>query len=126
MMNLSTSVPCLAFLALGAAATAQTVDYFPLEPGNTWMYRLADSATPETALRTISIDGREMLNGADYVRAQYFGRVVYLRSKPDGSIVALNRASGVEEPWLKLGSPEGATFDSHIDACTTTAWVAEQ
>ena len=111
---------------MSIAATAQGADYFPLEPGNTWMYRLAGSRAAETAFRTISVEGRETLNGVDYSRLQYFGRVFYLRSYPDGSIVFLNRATGTEEPWLKPSAPVGTTFDSHIDQCTNTGYVDEQ
>jgi hypothetical protein len=122
-MKLSRSIPCLAFLGLSIAATAQTVDYFPLDAGNTWMYRLTGSRSTETAFRTIAVEGRETVNGAEYWRVRYFERVVYLRSNTDGSIVSLNRASGNEEPWLKAGAPVGATFDSHIDQCTNTGRV---
>src|SRR5688572_10098871 len=89
----------LAFITICSASLAQTANYFPLETGNAWMYRLSGGGT-NTAFLTISVEGRETVNGFDYSRVRYFDRIVYLRAKPDASIVAFNRTTNTEEPWL--------------------------
>jgi hypothetical protein len=105
---------------------AQTTAYFPLEPGNVWMYRAAASAQPETTFRTISVDGVETLNGLEYFRVHYFGRTVYLRPNEEEDIVSLNRQTNAEEPWLALTGEEGSTFETHIDQCATTGRIESQ
>ena len=112
-----------ALLAISTAAMAQTVDYFPLESGNIWMYRSTVSRTSDLAFRTISVEGRETVNSSDYFRVQYFGRPLYLRSNADGSIVSLNRTTNTEEPFLKPGAVVGTTFESHIDQCTNSGHI---
>jgi len=105
---------------------AQTGNYFPLDIGNAWMYRLTASRLAETSFRTITVEGRETLNGVDYSRVRYFERVLHLRSNPDGSIVSLNPTTSSEEPWLKPSEPVGTTFESHIHECTNTGRVEER
>src|SRR5690242_1945026 len=88
-------------LVFASGSEAQTADYFPLQIGNNWMYRPAGGQLqPETAFRTISVEGTETLNGRDYFRVLYFGRTIYLRSDADGTVVSLDRQSGAERPWL--------------------------
>ena len=107
------------------AQTTQTSNYFPLEPGNVWMYALAAPGTT-SSFRTISVEGRDTLNNIEYSRVRYFERVVYLRANTDGSIVSFNRTTNSEEAWLKLNEPVGTTFDARIDQCVTTGRVEER
>src|SRR5262245_47942122 len=103
---------------------AQTDDYFPLEVGNSWMYRPAGAQIqPETAFRTVSVEGKETLNTAEYFRVMYFGRTVYLRPTADGKIVSLNRQSETEEAWLSPRAAESTVFEAHIDLCTNSGSV---
>ena len=124
-MKLAKSLLCIAFLASVSASMAQTSNYFPLQAGNSWMFRFTGRGT-ETAFRTISVEGRETFNDAEYLRVRYFERVVYLRSNEDGSVVSFNRATGGEEPWLKPNEPVGASFDAPIDQCTKTGRIEEK
>src|SRR5207244_2928374 len=59
-----------------------------------------------------------------YFDVRYFGRLVLLRPDAEGGIVMFDRASGAEQPWLPLGQPEGSTFATAIDACSTTGNIA--
>lgn len=104
---------------------AQNGNYFPLDTGNIWMYKLAGTG-PEFAFRTISVEGTETINAVEYSRVRYFERIVYLRSNAPGSIVSLNRESGTEEPWLKLNEAVGTTFESHIDQCARTGRIDQR
>ena len=124
-MRLTESRLCFVFLAICSASVAQTGNYFPLETGNAWMYRLAGAGS-NTAFRTISVEGRETIRGFDYSRVRYFERTVYLRATPDGSIVSFNRATGSDELWLKLNDPVGSTFESGIDECTNTGQIEDR
>jgi hypothetical protein len=116
----------LALLAIPTIAqTTQTSNYFPLEPGNVWMYALAAPGTT-TSFRTISVEGRDTLNNIEYSRVRYFERIVHLRANTDGSIVSFNRTTNSEEAWLKLNEPVGTSFDARIDQCVTTGRVEER
>lgn len=99
---------------------AQTPAYFPLEAGNSWLYRLKNNNGGEVTFKSISVDGPESIQGRQYFNVDYFGRKVLLRSDPDGSVVEFDRASGSERPWLQFQLPEGATFQSYIDQCSVT------
>jgi hypothetical protein len=112
--------------AFASTLAAQATTWFPLEIGNTWLYRPAPSnRLPSHEPRTISVHGKETVAGREYFQVSYFGREVLLRDEPsDGSIVSYDRASNVEGPWLSLGLPVGATFPTSISECTTTGTIA--
>ena len=55
MMKPAKSLLCFAFLASATAAMAQTVNYFPLETGNTWMFRFTGEMQ-WTGVRDESLD----------------------------------------------------------------------
>jgi hypothetical protein len=114
-----------AFLFVGALP-AQTPAWFPLEVGNTWLYRPAatNRVSPDQS-RTISVHGVENIAGRDYFDVSYFGRELVLRvESSDGSIVLYDRASNAEQPWLSLGLPVGESFSTKIDPCSTTGTIA--
>jgi hypothetical protein len=109
---------CLAvLLPLGA----QTPDYFPLQIGNSWMYR--GKSAVASGFRTISVDAVESIQGRDYFKVSFFGRTVYLRRNADGALVSLNSGSGMEEPWLSLNLPEGSSFPTRLDTCTSSGTI---
>jgi hypothetical protein len=115
-----------AVAALASTLVAQTPDWFPLEVGNTWLYRPAPSSRPPgQESRSISVHGKETVAGREYFQVSYFGREVLLRGEPsDGSVVAYDRASNSEQPWISLGLPVGATFPTSINTCTATGTIA--
>jgi hypothetical protein len=115
----------LAFLALSSFGLAQNGNYFPLETGTAWLYRSTGPGA-STTFRTISVEGRETVNGFEYARVRYFDRYLLLRAQPDGSIVSFNRAIGTDEPWLSFNGPAGTTFDSRIDECATQGAVDDR
>jgi hypothetical protein len=95
-------------------AFAQTPDYFPLEVGNSWVYR----SEGQLGLQSASIEvlrAREV-EGVRYFEVQAFGREVLLRMKEDGTLV--NRgATGDEQAWIPFATEAGESFRSTIDAC---------
>ena len=126
--NIYASACRLLFLAasslLTTALVAQTPAYFPLQVGNSWLYRLKNSRAGEDRYRSISVEGRETIGGREYFTVNYMGRTLALRSNSDGSIVVFDRASGTDQPFLLLvGLPEGASFPTVIDQCTRSGRV---
>jgi hypothetical protein len=119
----------LALITLGCLlspvlSAQQPLDYFPLQVGNSWVFRLLQDRTDaENAFKSISVEGLEPINGREYFTVRYFNKTVALRANPDGSIVAFNRMSGQEEPWLSPGLPVGSTFESRIDQCTQSGRI---
>jgi hypothetical protein len=111
-------------LSTVAWAQIPPAEYFPLQTGNSWVFRsIADNPNLEPSYRTISVGGKETIRDREYFNVRYFDRSVALRAASDGSIVAFNRTSGAEEPWLQLGLPAGSTFESHIDQCVETGRI---
>lgn len=111
---------------LSATVHAQSPppEYFPLQTGNSWLFRAtSNDPNAEASFRSISIGRKEVVGDREYFNVQYFERSALLRAETDGSIVALNRASNAEEPWLNLGLPVGSSFESHIDQCTQTGRI---
>ena len=111
--------------AFASTLAAQTPSWFPLEVGNTWLYRQAPANRfPTEESRTISVHGKETAGANEYFQVSYFGREVLLRDGPsEGSVVAYDRNSNSEQPWLSLGLPPGSSFPTSISDCTTTGRI---
>src|SRR5258708_7051031 len=110
-------------IVLASALPAQTTALFPLEVGNTWLYRPAAANTNrgDAQVRSISVHGKETIAGREYFQVSYFGYEVLLRAEAsDGSVVLYDRASNSEQPWLSLGLAVGGIFPTNIDPCSTT------
>jgi intracellular proteinase inhibitor BsuPI len=113
-------------LALSAMLPAQTPAPFPLELGNTWLYRPHTSnAGLAPDLRSISVHGRETVAGRDYFDVAWFGREVLLRVDPaTGNLVIYDRASASEQIWIGFGAPLHFGFTTAINPCPTTGAIA--
>jgi hypothetical protein len=110
-----------------SALLAQTPTYFPLQAGNSWVYRLADDGGANgNVFRSISVMGCETINGREYFHVDYFGRPIVLRTDPDGSIIEYSRESGAEQSWLSPQLPENSTFPTHIDNCTDSGAIVSR
>lgn len=130
-MNLSKTSAAIRMLSLTAGALfssallAQTPSYFPLQVGNSWLYRLSDArSTAPDRYRSISVEGEETIGGIPYFQVRYFGQFVLLRDDPStGNLTVFDRQSGSEQPWLSLQLENGASFPSHLDSCTKTGRI---
>lgn len=111
-----------------SALLAQTPSYFPLQTGNTWLYRLkATRIGAGDPYRSISIGNRESIGGREYYDVTWFGRQVLLREDAaTGAVVVLDRASGSEQPWLSPRTADGAAFPTNIDPCAQTGTVVSR
>jgi len=106
---------------------AHPADYFPLQIGNSWLYRMIEGRLAgDDRYRSISVDGTENIGDRDYFNVNYFGRPVLLRQDEDGAIVMFDKASGTEKPWLSLADPEGSTFATAIDLCSSSGRIVSR
>jgi hypothetical protein len=110
-------------LVLSSVLAAQAADYFPLETGNTWLFKAITilSTQPfqlDTSYQTVRVIGTERINDREYFQVSHFGRTVLLRKDGrTGNILVYDSSSGVESPWVALGLPVGSTFPSDLDPC---------
>jgi hypothetical protein len=95
-------------LLMGWAGWGAQPDYFPLHPGNQWVYRCGGSCAEPFAtvevVRGAEFEGRWywMLNG-------FGGRETWLRQDADGVLWAFNPDNGEERRWYSFLAPEGET-----------------
>src|ERR687883_51818 len=94
--------------SIAVALTAATPDYFPLQVGNSWLYKGGQS---------IEVTGTETINEQTYYTVTIFGRSVLVRSSADGVLVTYNRETATEEPWLMFTQPEKQTYRSAFHNC---------
>ncbi|HJZ98727.1 MAG TPA: BsuPI-related putative proteinase inhibitor [Candidatus Solibacter sp.] len=119
-------------LILTSALPGQTADYFPLETGNTWLYRsvtISGSIPPRLnfAYQTVRVTGTEKIGDRQYFQVSYFGRDLLLREDAStGDLFAYDRAAGAEALWVSTGLPVGSTFSSSIDPCSGQAQIASR
>lgn len=110
---------------MGWAGWGAQPDYFPLHPGNQWVYRCGGSCAEPFAtvevVRGAEFEGRWywMLNG-------FGGRETWLRQDTDGILWAFNPDSGEERRWYSFLAPEGESFDSAVDPCAPTASIVSR
>jgi Intracellular proteinase inhibitor len=103
---------CLLFLA-PLLAYAQ---FFPLQPGNQWIYRVDDG--PVRDVRVAEISGVEKFDDVEYfLYRDMFGEQTPIRLNKENQLVQRN-ADGSESLWADFGAAEGATFPTAFDRCT--------
>ncbi|HYL35245.1 MAG TPA: BsuPI-related putative proteinase inhibitor [Bryobacteraceae bacterium] len=107
----------------GFFAFAQQPDYFPLDPGNIWVYRCTGACSESTV--TVQIGSTQDFNGTTYSRLQdWFGAAYWVREDSDGNVFAYDPTSDQEQLWYAFGSPPGAVYDESIPACCGKAKIA--
>ena len=122
MLGTKTSISSLFLFFIGTALVpAQTAQYFPLEVGNSWVYRVTEGRIRDT--KTVRVDGVENRQGNSYYRVEFFGRTYLLRYADADTIVSLNMQDNSEAVWLDFGAPAGQDFRTAIDDCTLSGVV---
>jgi hypothetical protein len=117
-------------LLMASALAAQTPDYFPLEVGNTWLYKAITIVGTQplqlsVTYQTIRVIGTEKIGDRQYFDVSYFGHDVLLREDaPSGNVFVYDRAAGTESLWVPLGLPVNASFSSSLDPCSPQGQVA--
>jgi hypothetical protein len=114
----------LSTLSLGvlALSSAAAQDYFPLHPGNQWIYRVGGFAAGGhkvvEIVREDIIDNRaySLLRGLEV-------NDVYLRQSEDGTLYAYDPDTNIESVWAVFSTPEGQSYRTSINECNHTAKV---
>lgn len=125
MLGTRTFTTSLVLALAGSAFALQPSDYFPLQVGNQWVYRVrgASAAQPVALAITESRDFGANL----YYHTEGFGTsAVWLRLNSDGTLVAYDPDTQAERPWVAFGAAEGVTFVTDIDDCTSAGRIASR
>jgi hypothetical protein len=104
-------------LILGLLATSLAyAQYFPLQTGNQWIYRVDEGPVKELriaeVLRAETVDDREY-----FVYRAIDGRTTRVRLNEQNQLVQWN-ADGSESIWADFDAGEGASFPAAFDDCT--------
>ncbi|MFB3829064.1 MAG: BsuPI-related putative proteinase inhibitor [Bryobacteraceae bacterium] len=108
----------LLLLALASLGAAQ--DYFPLQAGNQWVYRVSGRAAGDPL--TVEVARTGEFSGQTYALVRGLAGDAWLRTASDGSLYAYDTASGTERLWTSFAGD----FVSNVPPCTQPARVAEK
>jgi hypothetical protein len=114
-----TRLVCL--LAAAAALHAAAQDFFPLQVGNSWAYRVTQGRLSRPG--TINVEAVQTIDGRDYFRVNYFEQPVYLRYAENGSLLKYDPETKQEGVWLPFGAAEGQNTVTTMDPCSRNATV---
>jgi hypothetical protein len=108
-------------LALVTTCAWAAPEDFPLEVGNSWIYRVTEGRISRP--RTVEVQAQEIIEDRTYYRVSFFDTLVYLRYDDNGSLVQFDRDLKQERIWIPLGAPVGEAADASIDSCSKFARV---
>ncbi|MBI2685091.1 MAG: hypothetical protein HYX27_02155 [Acidobacteria bacterium] len=98
------------------AAGIASAQYFPLQVGNQWIYRVEEGPVKE--LRIAEILRAETVDDKEYfVYKGINGDNARIRFTSDNKLVQLN-AGGSESLWADFNAAEGESFPTSFDPCT--------
>ncbi len=101
-------------LVAGVFACAQQPDYFPLNPGNIWIYRCVGACGPQPTV-TVQIGPTKDFNGTTYSQLQgWFGKDYWVRENENGVVWAYDPDSNQERQWYAFQTPVGSIYDEFI------------
>lgn len=111
------------FILLTAAVSlpAQSLDYFPLNTGNRWVYR----ANRLGGSTVVEVTGKKTVNGQEYsvVNGWFGAEETLLRRTESGMLVEYSANEGAERVWVNFSSPVGAIFATSAHPCSTNALI---
>lgn len=111
----------LVYLLLITASLVCASDWFPLQVGNQWVYRLDEG--PVKDIRTVSIVGKVTAHEREYFLYNgIWGEQLRLRYNSNGKLVKL-LPDGSEAVWADFQAEEGALYDARVDDCSGPATV---
>ncbi len=119
MIRITTAALLLAMSVFGQ-------DYFPLETGNQWIYRIGGAlsgvATPGTFVTEIT--GSRVIDGKEYFQlAGMPGGTRLLRKNDAGTLVFYSEQDRTEHNWVAFQANTGEAFRTVIDDCNPTAVI---
>lgn len=101
------------FLLAAGVASAQ---YFPLQVGNQWIYRVDEG--PVKDLKVAAIERSEKIDDKEYfVYRGIQGEIARIRMTDQNRLVQLN-ADGSESTWVDFNAGKGISFPTAFDNCT--------
>ncbi len=106
-------------------AFAASPDYFPLHPGNQWVYRC--SGLCGEPLVVAGVSRMDYVGGVWYSVFEGFGgNRAWLRQDELGTVWALDRATGKEQLWYSFFTPTGQPYQTFIQPCSRQASIASR
>ena len=114
-------------LAAGAlvcvtAGLAYQPDYFPLNPGNRWVYRQTGAVAGDPMV--IEVLKGDVLDNRWYALVSGFPvGPTWLRLGDDGTLYAYDPEQKVEHVWVAFDAAEGSTYATEITSCNKQARV---
>ena len=104
----------LLLAACAFLARAQQPDYFPLNPGNIWIYRCAGACGAQSTV-TVQIGPAQDFGGVTYSQLQgWFGKDYWVREDENGSVWAYDTDAKQERLWYAFQTAEGDTYNESI------------
>lgn len=116
----------LIFSALFLAGALCGQDYFPLETGNQWIYRIGGALsgvlTPTTFVAEIT--GTRIIDGKEYFQLVGMpGGTRLLRKNEAGTLVFYSEQDRAEHNWVAFQAATGEAFRTEIDDCSPTGVI---
>ena len=109
-------------LLFAGAIFAAGAEYFPLQVGNSWVYRVTQGRLSRPG--TINVERTERVEGREYYRVSFFEDSLLIRQSDDGSLVKYDPGTKTEGVWLPFGAAEGSPVRTEMDQCSRTVTVA--
>lgn len=106
-------------------APAQAPDYFPLQLGNQWVYRVSGVAAGSPLV--VEVADQQTVGGNVYfVLRGFSNRSLLVRESDDGTLLLYDPAAQQERVWVRFGAAEGESFASAIDPCSAQATLTSR
>jgi hypothetical protein len=107
-------------LAAASSLFAAATDYFPLQTGNSWVYRVTEGRIRD--VQYINVEARETVESREYYRVDFFGRTVLLRADGD-KLIVYDRDTKQEATFIDFGAPDGQSWNSAVDPCVQSGRI---
>ncbi len=114
---------CLLTLAAALPGAAAT-EYLPLQPGNSWAYRVTQGRVSRVG--AINVGEAVTVEGRQYYKLQFFDKDLLVRQAEDGSILSYDTEAKTEGVWLPFGSAERQTVRTTFDDCSASTTVVSR
>jgi len=115
----------LLFALWCAAAGAQHPDYFPLQVGNQWVYRVVGTRPADPL--ALSISRGEVFDGKFYVLLEGWPRGNYwLRQDEQGNVYSYDSQARAERLWYSFFAPVGERYRNELPWCCGQGRIASK
>lgn len=122
MLGQKISINKLALIALTAFSShAAAADYFPLQAGNQWVYKMTGFAPGPPVV--VDIPRAETINGRTYHIVRGLGERPLPMRMQDGVLYALDPDTFSEAVYADFNTPAGSNYRTMVDPCSNAAVV---